>query len=166
MMTTTTATTQTTFATYDACFRCGGFRNAFAKHTHIVAGKCLRCAGGLRESTTRPVSQLATYRQPGSRATHIAVIARVLEDIAAPSGESPWNWPTRREDDNAKLLAAMLSQADADVRARGYAAVVSRIAQTMSTDAAARELRLLHTAISEATGIPAHDVKAWARSKR
>lgn len=64
---------------------------------------------------------------------------------------------------NARMVAAILSQTDADVRARAYAAITAKIRQTRETTAAAREIQSLDCAISDATGIEVADVAAWAR---
>ena len=155
-------TTQKTFAMYGACHRCGGFARAFARHTHVAAGKCLACNGGLRENIVRPMSRLSDYRHPTSRATDIAIIAAVLEDISSASDEPLFNLPTRRADDVARIVAATLSVADADVRARAYAAVTTRIRQSRDAQTAVTELRAIDCAIAEATGLAVADVAAWA----
>ena len=154
---------QTTFAMFSECFRCHGFVNAFSRHAHIVGGKCLSCNGGLRSMAVKSIDRLATYRTPSSRATDIAVISRILEDVSSPSSDSPFHWPTRRADDNARMVAAILSQADADVRARAYAAITAKIRQTRETTAASREIQALDCAISDATGIEVAGVATWAR---
>jgi len=156
---------QTTIAIFTECFRCQGFRRAFASFPGSV---CFRCSGGLRDNTIRPVWRLADFEV--SRADAIDIISHALEAIGSKRAVgkdgrpvSPYGFVEHIPGDTWKILAATFSRCDATVRARGYRAAVAKIRATeWSNGDAQSRVDALNAAIATATGVPADRVAAWA----
>lgn len=130
----------TTFVMICECFRCAGFRSAFAPFSGINSGRCLRCNGGLRDVVTKPLARLEEY-EPGAakrRADSIATIAKVLgligrEVTRDASGRmvSPWGFAYRLKGDDMAVFCAALTIAPPAVRTRGWAAFCAKVRATL-----------------------------------
>lgn len=159
-----------TFAIFTECFRCAGFKRAFANMKHVNGGRCLRCNGTMREMTVKPVERMDTIGARLPRAEAVRVIAHALGTIGASCerserGEkvSPFGFTYHVGTDVWSVLADALSRCDATVRARGYRAAVVKIEGIeWKKGTAEARVRALDECIARATGIALADVTTWA----
>jgi hypothetical protein len=132
--------TATTFTLYGECFRCHGFRRAFATFSHTNGGRCLRCNGALREPITKPLWRLEEFEGSAAkrRADSVAIIAKVLARVGEPAMRdaqgkkaSEWGFAYRVKSDTLCIFVSALTIAPADVRVRGWAAFCAKARATL-----------------------------------
>ena len=159
-----------TFAIFTECFRCAGFKRAFANMKHVNGGRCLRCNGEMRNLIVKPVERMDEIGMRLTRAEAVRLIAHALETIGVPcakreNGEkvSPFGFAYHHHMDTWRALASYFSCCDATVRARGYRAAVVKIESIeWKKGTAEARVRALDECIARATGIALADVTTWA----
>ena len=153
--------TARTFAVFAECPRCNGLKHAFAT---FPTGLCFACGGSLRKTWVRPVGQLSE-RTREQFAGDLASIKRAVDAVGAPRekgrGNSRWGFTDPSPVDTLMVFVECVSRAEANVRARAWAAWCKAAEEKLSAERAAklREATINH--LSECTGIPLADVPAW-----